>query len=210
MPAYTFFFLRHAQSEGNTENYFQGRSDTSLTEAGLRQAQALAERWKKENRTFDRIICSTLGRAKSTARILADALKTEFITDPLWLERDTGKLTQVYRDKTNDLPYFHDFYTPFDQMGETGEGDWDLYVRACQALRSLLLNPPGTYLVVSHGGLLNQVIRAIAGVTPQPNTMGVQFRFDNTGFTIVNYDPTSYKWSIIKMNDTHHLSGLQE
>ena len=205
---YSFVFLRHGESLGNTENYFQGRSDTLLTEKGQRQVQMLVERWSDEKKSFDKIISSPLSRARITAEAIGTALGVPVEIDPVWVERDTGKLTQVDRNHTDDLPFFHDFYTPFDQMGETGEGDWDLYLRACAGIRSLVSQPPGSYLVVSHGGLLNQVMRAISGVMPQPNTMGVQFRFDNTGFTTVTYDPSSYRWTITCMNDTHHLESL--
>lgn len=205
---YSFVFLRHGESLGNTENYFQGRSDTFLTEKGKRQVQMLVERWSDENKSFDKIISSPLSRARITAEAIGTSLGVPVEIDPVWVERDTGKLTQVDRNHTDDLPFFHDFYTPFDQMGETGEGDWDLYLRACAGIRSLVSQPQGSYLVVSHGGLLNQVMRAISGVSPQPNTMGVQFRFDNTGFTTVTYDPSSYRWTITCMNDTHHLESL--
>jgi len=205
---YSFVFLRHGESLGNTENYFQGQSDTLLTEKGQRQVQRLAERWSDEKISFDKLFSSPLSRARITAEAIGTALGVPVEIDPVWVERDTGKLTQVDRNHTFDLPFFHDFYTPFDQMGETGEGDWDLYLRACAGIRNLVNRPPGSYLVVSHGGLLNQVMRAISGVTPQPNTMGVQFRFDNTGFTTVTYDPSSYRWTITCMNDTHHLESL--
>jgi broad specificity phosphatase PhoE len=184
---YTFVFLRHGESFGNTENYFQGRSDTSLTERGQDQTSRLAKRWSTEKKSFKKIISSPLTRAIITAEVIGNTLGVPVEIDPIWVERDTGKLTQVDRNNTDDLPFFHNFYTPFDQMGETGEGDWDLYLRACAGIKSLVDRPSGSFLVVSHGGLLNQVMRAISGVTPQPNTMGVQFRFDNTGFTTVTY-----------------------
>jgi broad specificity phosphatase PhoE len=204
---YTFVFLRHGESFGNTENYFQGRSDTSLTERGQDQTSRLAKRWSTEKKSFKKIISSPLTRAIITAEVIGNTLGVPVEIDPIWVERDTGKLTQVDRNNTDDLPFFHNFYTPFDQMGETGEGDWDLYLRACAGIKSLVDRPSGSFLVVSHGGLLNQVMRAISGVTPQPNTMGVQFRFDNTGFTTVTYYPSSYRWTISSMNDTHHLDA---
>ena len=204
---YTFVFLRHGESFGNTENYFQGRSDTSLTERGQDQTSRLAKRWSTEKKSFKKIISSPLTRAIITAEVIGNTLGVPVEIDPIWVERDTGKLTQVDRNNTDDLPFFHNFYTPFDQMGETGEGDWDLYLRACAGIKSLVDRPSGSFLVVSHGGLLNQVMRAISGVIPQPNTMGVQFRFDNMGFTTVTYDPSSYRWTISSMNDTHHLDA---
>ena len=205
MGDYNFTFLRHAQSFGNKENYFQGQSDTPLTEAGLCQVQRLIGYWQEQNRQFTQVICSPLTRARTTAEMIANAFNLLVEVDPLWLERDTGKLTQLDREVAREMPFFNEYYTPFMPMGETGEGDWHLFMRACKGLDNLLSRPKGAYLVVSHGGLLNQVLRAIAGVVPQPISMGVVFHLDNTGYATVSLNLSDYRWIIRGLNDTHHL-----
>lgn len=206
MADYTFVFLRHGESIGNVEGYFQGQSDTTLTERGESQIQLLGKRWQGEGKIFDKIISSPLKRAKLTADVIGSALNLVVETDPIWIERDTGKLTQMDREEAKKESFYHEFYTPFNAMGETGEGDWDLFLRAGTALSRLLEQPPGSYLIVSHGGILNQCLRALIGVTPQAMTHGAQFRFDNTGFATVQYDPSLYRWTITGLNDTFHLS----
>ncbi|MBK8784770.1 MAG: hypothetical protein IPO22_23960, partial [Anaerolineales bacterium] len=52
--------------------------------------------------------------------------------------------------------------------GSDGEGDWELFLRAGQALHSLLKREPARYLIVSHGGLLNQVMHAVVGSLREP------------------------------------------
>jgi broad specificity phosphatase PhoE len=100
------------------------------------------------------------------------------------------------------------FITPFSAIvGDEGEGDWALYLRAGQALHILLRRKPGKYLVVSHGGLLNQVMYAIVGITPQANFSGPRFRFRNTGFAHVSYLPHSHRWQIDALNDRSHWDG---
>ncbi|MEK6908644.1 MAG: histidine phosphatase family protein [Nanoarchaeota archaeon] len=62
--------VRHAESLANSKNMSQanrdGWSDTSLTEKGLIQAKAVAQRLKDED--IEIIYCSTLKRAKETAQ----------------------------------------------------------------------------------------------------------------------------------------------
>jgi len=70
------YLVRHGQTEFNRERRIQGHVDSPLTELGLRQAQAVgrllrdligdSEGW--------RMVSSPLGRARSTAEIIADTL----------------------------------------------------------------------------------------------------------------------------------------
>jgi broad specificity phosphatase PhoE len=71
---------------------------------------------------------------------------------------------------------------PYQAVGETGESQWELYLRAGRAVQNLLKNPPGRYLVVSHGGILNLAFYAILGIAPQANFTGPRFRFANTAY----------------------------
>jgi broad specificity phosphatase PhoE len=96
---------------------------------------------------------------------------------------------------------------PFDPLGKTGEGDWELYLRAGRAVLNLLRRPPGRYLVISHGGILNKVLYVMLGIVPQANFQGVHFRFDNTGFAVVEYDPATHTWLLERLNDRQHLTG---
>ncbi len=86
--AFNITLLRHGESVGNAEGYFQGQSDFPLTERGRAQARSLAARWKREKKEFDYIIASPLVRAHETAEIIAEALKHPIDeTNTLWMER---------------------------------------------------------------------------------------------------------------------------
>lgn len=97
-----------------------------------------------------------------------------------------------------------DFTNPFDSIGERGEGDWELFLRAGRALHALLKRPFGKYLVVSHGGILNQVMHAVVGIAPHANFAGPRFRFGNTGFARLIYHAYQHRWSIDTLNDRAH------
>lgn len=201
-------FLRHGESTGNAESRWQGQSDYPLTERGRAQAQALAKRWKDEGVRFDLAISSPLKRAKETAEIIAAALNVNLEFDELWLERDIGEMEGLTNEEVQQKPR-PSYVTPYDSVGGDGEGDWQLFLRAGQALHKLLKRPPGSYLIVSHGGLLNQLMHAIVGVAHHADPSGVRFRFENTSFARVFYRPDQHRWAIDALNDHAHINSIK-
>jgi len=196
--------LRHGESVGNAESRWQGQADFPLTNTGRAQTRKLAERWKKEKIKFDLIIASPLARAKETAEIIASALNLKVEFEPLWLERDNGEFSGLTAHEVRQNFTHPSFMTPYDSVGGDGEGDWELFLRAGQALQSLLKREPARYLIVSHGGLLNQFMHAVIGVTPQANNAGTRFRFENTAFAQLLYYPHQHRWAIDRLNDHAH------
>lgn len=191
---YEFTFLRHGQSVGNAEERFQGQADFPLTDAGRSQAAKLAKRWQQEGLSFDLAIASPLLRARETAEIISKALKTPLEFDGIWMERDNGKLAGLTHAEIRTISTEPEFYTPYQAFGETGEGDWALYLRGGKAVHALLQRPPGKYLIVSHGGLLNMVLYSIMGISPQANGHGIRFRFGNTAYARFSYVPERHRW----------------
>jgi broad specificity phosphatase PhoE len=202
-PRFVFTFLRHGESVGNAEERLQGQKDYPLNDTGRAQARALAQRWKDEEVVFDKIFASPLARARETAQIIAAALEVPVEFDPIWMERAGGELQGLTASEMRQLPK-PDFTNPYVPMGGSGEGDWALYLRGGQALHGLLLKPIGSYLVVSHGGLLNQVLHAAAGLTPHGDSGGARFRFENTAFARLFYFPSLHRWEFDALNDHTH------
>jgi broad specificity phosphatase PhoE len=207
-PYYQFVFLRHGESIGNAESRWQGQSDYPLTERGRAQATALATRWKADGITFDLAISSTLRRAKETAEIVTSALNVKLEFDEVWLERDIGSMEGLTSAEVQQRPK-PPYITPYDSIGGDGEGDWELFLRAGKALHDLLRRPVGSYLIVSHGGLLNQLMHAIVGVAHHADPSGVRFRFGNTSFARATYFPHHHRWAIDALNDHAHLNSLK-
>jgi broad specificity phosphatase PhoE len=205
---YDITLLRHGESVGNLESRWQGQADSPLTATGREQASALADRWASEERKFDCIFSSPLRRAKETAEIIAYVLNVPLETDPIWMERDIGAVAGMTAAEVNRRLPRRAFITPFEPLvGGEGEGDWALFLRAGQALHRLLMRTAGRYLVVSHGGLLNQLMYAVVGITPSANSSGPRFRFKNTGFAHLVYYPHSDRWQINVLNDRSHWDG---
>jgi broad specificity phosphatase PhoE len=196
--------LRHGESIGNAESRWQGQADYPLTDIGRAQAIAVGNRWKSEGVQFDHVIASPLARSQETAGIIAEILGLKIETDPLWLERDNGEFSGLTASEVRQNFPRPSFTTPYDPVGGDGEGDWELFLRAGQALHSLLKRDPAKYLIVSHGGLLNKFMHAVIGVAPQANKSGTNFRFGNTAFAQISYYPHIHRWTIDKLNDHAH------
>jgi len=201
---FRIILLRHGESVGNAEGYHQGQSNFTLTEKGQVQAKALATHWVAEGKVFDQVIASPQSRARQTAEIIANALGYEIEFDPIWMERDNGVLAGLHHDDAREKYPPKDFIPLYEPIGLTGESQWELYLRGGHAIQSILHKNPGRYLIVSHGGLLNMVLKAAFGITPQANFQGPRFRFRNTAFASLSYFPGIHTWHVNSINTRPH------
>lgn len=197
--------LRHGESQGNYEGRHQGQADFPLTDAGRDQSRILLARWKSERKQFDLIISSPLARARETAEIIATGLNVPLEFDPLLMERDNGLMAGLSPDEVRETLPQPSFVHPYQPIGQTGESQWELFLRAGNAVQNLLSRPPGKYLIVSHGGLLNMFLYAVLGIALQPNFHGPRFRFANSAFATLSYFPAAHRWYILGINDHLHL-----
>ena len=196
--------LRHGESIGNALGYHQGQSEFPLTEKGQAQAKSLADRWLAEGVLFDYVIASPQPRGRQTAEIIADVLGLQVEFDPIWMERDNGVYAGLHMDEAKIRYPYPDYVSLYDRTGKTGESEWELYLRGGRAIQSILHRSPGRYLIVSHGGILNKTLQAILGIVPQTNFQGVRFRFRNTAFASLTYDPERHNWHVHSINERTH------
>jgi broad specificity phosphatase PhoE len=202
--------IRHAESTGNAAKLIQGQSDAPLTNIGENQADALARYWKDKDITFDLIISSPQARARSTAQRISKALQVPLNFDDNWMERAFGNLEGIsFSEILKQVP-MNDFFHPYTRIGGNGESVMDLFLRASKAVQDLLANPPGQYLVVSHGALLNMALYAILGLNPQNYHTGPRFHFKNTGVTELTYDPGARVWRFLGFNQLPHWNTVEE
>jgi broad specificity phosphatase PhoE len=81
--------LRHGQTPYSTDRRFAGTGDIGLTEAGVVQAAAAAERLGKLG-TVDAIVTSPLRRARLTAAAVEDSCGTPLAVEDGFAETDFG------------------------------------------------------------------------------------------------------------------------
>ena len=199
--------LRHGESTGNAQGVLQGQTDYELSELGRQQAQWLAARWVGEAVSFDQIISSPLSRARQTAEIISAALRTPIEYDPNWKERDFGSFSGQMLDEVLPDLSRNQSQNPSFPEGDHGESQWDFFWRAERAVTGVLQQTPGRYLVVAHGGILNQALHALLGLPPQSGQSEARFILSNTGFASLSYDPAEQIWRLFRFNDKQHLYG---
>ncbi len=205
VPVFHITFVRHGESIGNAENRLQGKSDYPLSDTGRAQARALGKRWQAEGLNFDVAITSPLSRAQETAQIITSVLEIPaFEIEPLWVERDMGARSGMTVEEIRANFTDPDFVNPYNSLYEYGESDWALYLRGGQALHKILQRAPNSYLVVTHGAILNMTLYAILGIAPQPYLQGPRFRLENTAFASFRYFPNSHRWRVDVIGDRSH------
>lgn len=202
----TFTFLRHGESEGNKARVLQGQENYPLSELGRRQIHSLADHWQRRGVTFDEIISSPLLRALSSAEILSTSLSLPLRLDPLWVERNHGEAQGLSYEEVERLRRSNPPPSPFEPLFESGESEWDLFRRAAEAVQSLVHLPGGTYLVVSHGGILSAAIRVALGAAPDAGRQPpVRIAHANAGYSRLSYDVERARWTIHAVNVNCHL-----
>jgi 2,3-bisphosphoglycerate-dependent phosphoglycerate mutase len=203
---YHITLLRHAESVGNANGYHQGQAEFPLTERGQLQAQALAQYWQSKQKAFDFCVASPQSRTRQTAEIIAESLDLKIEYDPVWKERDNGVYAGLHQDEARERYPYPDFQPLYQRVGQTGESEWELYLRGGRAIQSVLHRSPAQYLIVSHGAILNMTVRALLGITPQANFQGPRFRFRNTAFITLTYRPDHHQWMVHGINQRPHWS----
>ncbi len=101
------YMIRHGQTEMNTHMLLQGRSNLPLSEKGIAQAKAAAERLKDVH--FDFVYTSPLKRAVQTAELIAPWVKP--VVEPRLIEMDYGPYEglDLRRLPPEILLFFSDF-----------------------------------------------------------------------------------------------------
>lgn len=142
------FVARHGETQWNLENKVCGSTDLPLTEKGLAQAEALAE--KAAQVKPDVIIASSMIRAQQTAGAVARRLGMEIITEPRLVEQDFGTSEGVDRKDPDFVVRRRWCSAKFPE----GESIFQLVHRVYSVLDELPEKyPDQTVLLVCHGSV---------------------------------------------------------
>jgi hypothetical protein len=58
--------------------------------------------------------------------------------------------------------------------------------------------------VAAHGGILNMALYAILGISVQTDFAGPLFKFHNTTFATLTYEPEQHNWRMLNFDDRLH------
>ncbi|NIM92382.1 MAG: hypothetical protein GTO18_01530 [Anaerolineales bacterium] len=202
--------LRHGESLANQAQIVQGQQDHPLSQLGRQQVKALATHWSELGKSFDLIISSPLSRALETAQTISEAIPCPIEEDKRWMERNFGNAEGLDYDSVREWFDKNQDRSPFDIVFDSGESDWEVYIRAANALQTLLRKPKGRYLVVSHGGILNAAVHCVLGIALSTAMHRPRFQFTNTGHSTIQYNWKHFRWIIHSFNDVSHLNPTED
>jgi broad specificity phosphatase PhoE len=181
--------VRHGQSVANRDGIMQGQFDAPLSDLGERQAVLLGNWFKERAIVWDAAYCSPLSRAKETCRRLTEAAgKPGWEEDDDLLEVHAGSMqekTRAEMEKTHANYFGRDITNLGDYSEFGGEAYADMQVRVQSFITKLTERHRAgnhTVLIVSHGGLLFQLVKALVCI---PNPRVCMLRFSNCSVTRV-------------------------
>lgn len=195
--------VRHGQTEWNIAGIRQGHLDSRLTERGMAQAKALAQRLARER--FAALYSSDLGRAVQTAAAIADLTGHEVVTDPRLRERHLGifqglngnEILEKYPEERRMLRTLGpDYIIP------GGESMKQQVERNVAYLNDLAHKHVGeTIVVVTHGGVVSGFFRHTLAI---PLDAPRRFEFVNAGVNVFAYEEEY--WMLLTWGDVSHLA----
>lgn len=199
----TIYLIRHAEAEGNLYRRIHGWYDALVTENGLRQIQALEQRFQGEH--FDAVWSSDLYRTCTTARAVYEPRGLELRTDPELRELNMGDWEdqtwgQVRRTQPGELDRFNRSDPTW--TAPRGEGLGERGERVERALRRIAAaHPDQTVAVFSHGTAIRQALARIKGIPPE-EWHGLRHS-DNTAVSCLKWDGAAFQLAF--EGDNSHL-----
>ena len=195
--------IRHGETEWNALGRYQGQTDVPLSDAGMKQADLLAERLA--GRKLDAIYASDLERAMGTANPIAEKASLSVIPEPRLREMNFGVLEGLtFNEGQAKYPeMIAAWLQDYNQPPQGGEKLIDLTARIVSFLDYLKNNHDSeVVLLVAHGGSLGELLRLALELPPQGRWY---FEMGNASLSeVVLYDGHV---SMKKLNDTCHLES---
>ncbi|QKG85035.1 histidine phosphatase family protein [Kroppenstedtia pulmonis] len=199
-----FYLLRHGETAWNRDgDRYCGRSDISLTDQGIRQAEQVGH--YLSHYELDAVYASPLSRARQTAEAVALPHGLKVSTDHRLVEMDFGNWEGLTKPQIHELEgddWYNWTQNPVDiPAGHTGETADQVYNRVKECLKELSKRHPNqTVAVVAH----NTVNRIwTVGSLRAPFASYRYLRFHNTGISVFEWERDAVFWR--QMNSTDHL-----
>ncbi|HEY7716552.1 MAG TPA: histidine phosphatase family protein [Candidatus Binatia bacterium] len=195
--------VRHGQTEWNIAGVRQGHLDSALTEKGVAQASALAQRLARER--FTALYSSDLGRAVQTAMAIADVTGHEIVTDPRLRERHLGIFQGLTAEEI--MAKYPQERTQFRTLGPDyvipgGESMRQQVERNVAYLNALAAKHRGEQIVVvTHGGVVSGFFRHTLAI---PLDAPRRFEFVNAGLNLFAREEDN--WILLTWGDVSHLA----
>jgi alpha-ribazole phosphatase len=194
--------VRHGQTSWNQEGKYQGHSDISLNERGIKQGNLVAKRLAKEK--ISAIYSSDLLRAQQTAEAIAEYHGLSVITKPEFREINFGiweglTYQEIMADWSEILTAM---YSKPGEIGPPqGESFQVVKQRVTRSLQECIAeHQEQTIVLVSHGGTMRVLLCAALGIGLDKMW---SMRQDSSAINIIEYIDNRAVVSLV--NDTWHV-----
>ena len=194
-------FIRHGETEWNSQQRMQGHSNSDLSSVGQAQIQALGQ-WMK-NVPFDHIYSSDSLRAKQTAEAITQFSGHELKIDLRLREKNLGVFEGLTSEEARER--HPEVFSLFKTAGskyviDEGESTQQLQDRALEIVDEIRIKHlEERVLLVTHGGFIRVVMKHSLGLSLETPT---RFLIRNTSvFRLVWED----KWIVSQMGGVSHL-----
>ncbi len=205
--------IRHGETAWNRQRRMQGHIDIPLSDAGLRQAQALGQALASERP--DAIYSSDLGRARTTAQPVADAHQMPVILLEALRERCYGAFEGLLYDEISQrYPEAfaawraRELHARFPAGEREAETQQEFHDRAVKAVTDIVsAHPAGKLVIVTHGGVLDCLYREATGMRIEAER---NFGIVNAAINRLQWDGQRFR--VLQWSDASHLeaAGLDE
>lgn len=199
-------FIRHGATEWTGKPVLCGHTDVPLSDLGHAQARALAAHLG--GRSFDALWASPLGRARTTAAYIGDAIGHAVVTDPRLQELDLGTLEgESFATLPKGPGTFRDRWqkNPGTVRFPKGENLREVAARGWQVMNELYhQHPQGHVIVVSHMFAISAMLCRVLSVRVGKFRT---FAIDVASLTTVQMDEQGFR--LLLLNDTAHLAGIE-
>ncbi|MFJ6522648.1 bifunctional RNase H/acid phosphatase [Streptomyces filamentosus] len=202
----TFVLLRHGETALTPEKCFSGSggSDPELSEAGRRQAAAVADALAARG-TVQHVVSSPLARCRQTAEAVAARLGLDVVVEPGLRETDFGAWEGLtFAEVRARYPEDMDAWLASPKAAPTGGGEsFATVTRRVAAARDRLAaaHAGRTVLLVSHVTPIKTLVRLALGAPPESL---FKMELSAASLSAVAYYADGNA-SVRLLNDTSHL-----
>ncbi|MFC1900397.1 histidine phosphatase family protein [Chloroflexota bacterium] len=197
--------VRHGETAWNVEEIFRGRIDVELNEAGIMQAQLLAN--YLSGSSIEAIYSSPLKRALRTAEEIAGQHGLKVDITQGFIDIDFGEWHGLQRNEVEvKYPELYREWTncPEKVVIPGGESLDEVTDRAGDTVREITERHTGTVALVSHRVVIKVLICDLLGLD---NSHFWNIRHDTCGITTFSYE--NGRVILHEHNNTSFLDSLQ-
>ena len=158
--------IRHGETTGDIEDRYGGSYDDPLTERGREQLGETAKRLTGNQ--VDKLYSSTLLRAKESAEIINNVLKTEIEFLDGLRERNYGALGGLTKQEAIErYPEAVELHKDPANTDPDGEPQASFTERVLNTFKSILDQKYDSVAIVSHGGPIKVILRHLNKPLPE-------------------------------------------